>query len=388
MSLVRAAKLILFALILLISASALAGSAFPPEEASKDLPSVVGEFKATSKAVNFDGPSEDKIRDFDPISAATRFYRSKNGANLLVNLVVTQSDSNAYSLLTHAGCPAEAGIQLATLSGLETRSCVSLATVKFVKGRVYVAVETRKVDANGAVALKQLAQQLSETLDNGEGDIPALVKHLPGWQSGNLPSLFSVNLAGLKEDVQNQPVLDAISFTGGVAAASAKYGAAQLLLVEFNTPQLATDNDQHIKAKLAELRNQAQPQPTAYRRVGNYAVFVFDAPSEVAANQLIDQVKYQQVVQWLGEDPFSYEQATREFTETTLGVFVSVVKASGLALMATLAVGGFLGAMLFSVRRAQQRAREAYSDSDAMLRLNLDELTPESDPARLLDSRH
>ena len=124
--------------------------------------------------------------------------------------------------------------------------------------------------------------------------------------------------------------------------------------------------------------------PSAYRRVGNYAVFVFDAPSEQAANQLIDQVKYQQVVQWLGENPFSYEQATREFTETTLGVFVSVVKASGLALVTCLAVGGFFGTLLFRVRRSQQRAREAYADSDAMLRLNLDELTPESDPARLL----
>ena len=64
--------------------------------------------------------------------------------------------------------------------------------------------------------------------------------------------------------------------------------------------------------------------PTAYRRVGNYAVFVFDAPGAEAANQLIDQVKYQQVVQWLGQNPFAYEQATREFTETTLGVLVSV----------------------------------------------------------------
>ena len=128
--------------------------------------------------------------------------------------------------------------------------------------------------------------------------------------------------------------------------------------------------------------------PTAYRRVGNYAVFVFDAPSQEAANRLIDQVKYQQVVQWLGEDPFVYERATREFTETTLGVFVSVIKASGLALLSCLAIGGFLGTLLFRLRRAQQRAKEAYSDSDAMLRLNLDELTPESDPARLLGRGH
>ena len=187
----------------------------------------------------------------------------------------------------------------------------------------------------------------------------------------------------LKTVVANQPVLEN-SFTGGAEAVVANYGTQRLMLVEFNTASLATDNDARIKAKLNELRAQGQAVPSAYRRVGNYAVFVFGAPDEQTANQLVDQVKYQQVVQWLGENPFSYEQATREFTETTLGVFVSVVKASGLALVATLAVGGFFGAMLFRVRRSQQRAREAYADSDAMLRLNLDDLTPESDPARLL----
>jgi uncharacterized protein (DUF1330 family) len=175
-----------------------------------------------------------------------------------------------------------------------------------------------------------------------------------------------------------------VSFEGGAEAVVANYDTQRLVIIEFNTASLATDNNQRITARIQELRNQGQPVPTAYRRVGNYAVFVFDAPSEQAANQLIDQVKYQQVVQWLGENPFAYEQATREFTETTLGVFVAVVKASGLALVTCFAVGGFLGALLFSFRRAQQRAKEAYSDSDAMLRLNLDELTPESDPARLL----
>jgi hypothetical protein len=79
-----------------------------------------------------------------------------------------------------------------------------------------------------------------------------------------------------------------------------------------------------------------------------------------------------------------YERALREFTQTTLGVFVNVVKGSGLALVSCLAVGGLFGGFLFIRRRAQQREAEAYSDAGAMLRLNLDEMTPEVDPARLL----
>ena len=198
--------------------------------------------------------------------------------------------------------------------------------------------------------------------------------------------LYAVDKDTLKNAFSNQAILDVLNFEGGAEAVVSDYGEQQLIIVEFNTASLATDNDQRITAKLQELRSQNQPAPTAYRRVGNYAVFVFGSPGEQAANQLIDQVKYQQVVHWLGENPFSYEQATREFTETTLGVFVSVVKASGIALVTCLAIGGFAGALLFSLRRSQQRAREAYADSDAMLRLNLDDLTPENDPARLLGS--
>src|SRR6266852_2587216 len=72
------------------------------------------------------------------------------------------------------------------------------------------------------------------------------------------------------------------------------YGPSQLVIVEFTTPQFASDNDRRITAKIHELKNQGQPVPTAYRRVGNYSVFVFNAPDEQTAKQLIDQVKYQQ----------------------------------------------------------------------------------------------
>ena len=63
---------------------------------------------------------------------------------------------------------------------------------------------------------------------------------------------------------------------------------------------------------------------------------------------------------------------------------MSVVKASGLSLLICLGVGGVIGAALFSRRRAQQRAAEAYSDAGGMLRLNLDDITPQHDPGRLL----
>lgn len=326
-------------------------------------------------------------RDDVPALVGGEAEYSNKGEKVLVEAVRFPRDEQAYSLFTivaksmrSEGSPE--GVN--RVGNVGTAEFSAAGRIAFFKGRTFVRISGKDDSADEYAKILSLARFFSEGLDNGEGEIAVLVKHLPHWEEAQKSAVYLDGFTSLAGLVPNQPILDSIHSGGDADAVSANYGPSEVIIVEFKTPQLATDNNQRITAKLQELRAQGQPVPSAYRRVGNYAVFVFDAPSQDAATQLIDQVKYQQIVQWLGENPFAYERATREFTETTLGVFVSVVKASGLALVGCLAFGGFFGALLFSVRRAQQRAREEYSDSDAMLRLNLDELTPESDPARLL----
>jgi hypothetical protein len=295
-------------------------------------------------------------------------------------------DSAAYSLLTAAK---PEGQQL-KLGGVGTASVADPRGVFFFKGNSFVKVTlagTASTNNSSEDELNRLASAVAEQLDSGENDIPVLIKHLPNWETVQPRASYVVSLQALKNLLPQQRALDVLGFEGGAEAVLANYDAGKLLIIEFNTARIASDNDWNIKTKINELRGageSANALPSAYRRVGNYSVFVFGAASEPVANELIDQVKYQQVVQWLGNDPYAYERATREFTETTLGVFVSVVKASGLALVSCLVVGGFLGALLFSRRRARQRNVEAYSDAGGMLRLNLDEMTPETDPARLI----
>ena len=217
---------------------------------------------------------------------------------------------------------------------------------------------------------------------NSDEDIPVLLKHLPNWESVQKQAKYVVTLDDLKRAVPNQPILDAVSFEGGTEAVAAPYGQSQLAIVEFGTPQFSVDNDQLIAAKIQELKVQSQPAPTAYRRVGNYSVFVFDGKDEASANQLIDQVQYQKTVQWLGEDPHLYLKLQRYFTETSAGVLVAVLKSSGLSLIACLAIGALFGFLLFRQRRAQSAA--AFSDAGGSVRLNLDELTDTHNHARLL----
>jgi hypothetical protein len=260
--------------------------------------------------------------------------------------------------------------------------------VSFVKGSTYVQIAGTGKDTYGLPEMESLAKLLADPIDKGGGDIPVLIKHLPDWEKSCSQALYAVSAGSLTEVAGGQPVFNALNFDGGAEAVVANYGQAQLVIVEFTTPQFASDSDRRITAKIQELKNQGQAVPTAYRRVGNYSVFVFNAPDEKTANALIDQVKYEQVVQWLGDDPHLYERVQRYVLQKTGGVFIAVLESSGLSILLCLGVGGLFGALLFRRRRrARQLQGEAYSDAGGMVRLNLDEVV-ESDAARLLEGKH
>lgn len=369
-------------LVLSVSAS---GKVFPPDPAGTMLPDTVGGAHA-AKGVIVRGL--DRVDAFDQrelTSLAEREYVAVNGRRFIVTLATSNSDAQAYSRFTRIRA-------LMASNGLTTAAVGTDAfyfsnadgnLLHFVKGSTNVSV--KESGLHDVAPLLAFGRALAEKIHKGEGEVPVLVKHMPGWPSVQGQTNYFVTRDGVLEAFGNyRPLLDVLSFDGGADAAATNYDGARLLLIEFYTPQLATDNNNRIVAKINELKAQGQPASSAYRRVGNYAVFVFDAANEQAANHLIDQVQYEQLVQWLGKNPNVYDRAANEFTRTTLGVFIAVVKASGLALLLTLGIGGVVGAILFSIRRKQKQAFEAYSDAGGMLRLNIDDMTPRTDDVRLL----
>lgn len=318
----------------------------------------------------------------DSVTTEKAEYVGAGGSRVLVEATRYPHDSKAYESLSIAAAGAQA--QLTTEYG--TAGFARDNDIAFFRGSNFVRLQNLKGDPAN---LKALAQELANTFDKGENDLPALIKHLPNPDEAQKTAVFLHSFANLDPLRLQQGVLTAIESRGNADAALAAYGPSKVLLVEFNTPQLAKENDDRIAARIQELWKLGQPAPTAYRRVGNYSVFVFDAPNDATAKQLIDQIKYEQVVSWLGENPTILKQAQEHYVNTTLGVLVAVLKASGYALLACLGLGGLAGALLFTHRRAQQQKNAtAYSDAGGMLRLNLDELTPQTDPARLLSDRN
>ena len=363
-----------------------ANTPLPTDEAAKLLPDEVGESRAggLSSKINGKGLFDFyRPEDYQALSYAERSYTLKDGRRIIVEVTKTQSDPGAYSLLTEAARHNDSS-QIVRLYDVGFAGFATPSGVQFYKGAAFVRIYSLAKAPGNNEALIDFARLFALTLDNGEGEIPVLVKHLPDWEKAQERAAFAVSLNGLQNIAGHESVLDVIDFTGGTEAVTADYDSSRLVIVEFNTPQLAGDNDARIKAKINELWASGQSAPTAYRRVGNYSVFVFGAPDEQTAKHLIDGISYEQVVRWLGPNPHAIEEAQRQYVQTTAGVIVSVLKASGLSLILCLGIGGLFGALMFRRRRAQQATFDAYTDAGGMMRLNLDDITQPNDPARLL----
>jgi hypothetical protein len=349
--------------------------------ATKLLTDRIGDFEARSSAtqVNLTPPGELLPAAFDITARAGRDYFARDGKRFIVYVATTGSESAAYSLLTYL---LEVGnhAQEAKPVPIGTVGAVVGNTIYFFQGSASAFVST--TDPGDLSEGLELARALASSLDKGEDDVPVLVHHLPNWQT--VRPTYAVSLEALQRIAPSQPIINEISFEGGTEAVVASYGQTQMVIVEFTTPQFSVENDNRIWTKIAELKSAGQPGPVGYRRVGNYSVFVFNAPDEKTANALIDQVRYQQVVQWLGDDPHMAERLQRYFSQTTSGVLVAVLKSSGLSLIICLGIGAFLGTLLFRHRRAQQAT--LYSDAGGATRLNLDELTDAGNPDRMLGS--
>ncbi len=217
------------------------------------------------------------------------------------------------------------------------------------------------------------------------GGLPVLVMHLPDWERKVKEGfVYARTKPELQRAVGNQPVLDAFDFDEGTEAAASKYEGGRLVIVEFPTPQHSVDADARINERIAQLRAAGRPVPSAYRRVGNYSVFVFDAPDAAAAEQLIAGVKYEKDVRWLGRNPHAEEIATRAYTSTMGGVILTTLITTGLAILLCLGVGGAVGAVVFFHRRARNAAQEIYTDAGGMVRLNIEDLNTPPQTTNLL----
>jgi hypothetical protein len=357
-------------------------------EVVKLLPKTVGDFRAQGVRPSSAGKGDLFSKDAAARGEAECVYVSPRGERLTVFFAGTRSHAGAYAYLTRAVAEmrSKTPSELTKLNGVGVAGVAVPGRVAFYKGPLFVSITGQsKPGGEGEDGLVAFARALAGTLPEAENEIPVLVKHLPDWETAQDRAIYAISSQGLREAAGQQPIFDAINFNEGAEAVTAAYDASRLVIVEYTTPQLAADADARITARLSELRAQGQPTPSSYRRVGNYSVFVFGAPDERAAAQLIDNVKWEQRIQWLGENPLALARAEKTHTREAVSLILGIAKTIGFFVALCLGGGAVFGGLFFLRRRAQRLATEgAYSDAGGMLRLNINEGGAETDPSRLL----
>ncbi len=218
------------------------------------------------------------------------------------------------------------------------------------------------------------------TVVSEEDITPSVIKGLPDWEKVKDETTHIKNSAELKKSLGERKIFDLLEFTGGTEGATANYPAGKLLVIEYQTPQFSVDADAKIQQFLSA--NSTTP-PTYYRRIGNYSAFVFDGKDEVSATALLDQVKYEKVVQWLGEDPNYLKKAEQYFIKQASQLFYSTLLAVVGGIILAVLMGIVAGFAFFRWRNQRREQMAAFSDAGGMVRLNLDELSG-TDSSRLL----
>ena len=375
----------LASVLLLFCAAALADT--PSGASATVFPDRVDDYRARGAVVPPNHPPfAAQAEQFGIVASGVRSYVAPDGASFGVHLVKTRSDSAAYALLRYGWMHPQ--MEDAEPVNVGTAGVAKPGLIAFFRGANLALVSGPS--AGNQEALRSFARSFAATLDEGEGEIPPLVKHLPEWETAQHRASYAVTMRALQEAVgavQNRQVLEAVSFDGGTEAVTAPYGEARLIIIEYLTPQLAADNDARITQHLQQLSAAGQTGLPLYRREGNYSVFVFDAPDEQTGRQLLESVRYEQLVRWLGDNPRAWQRAERAYVVMMGSVILNTLLGTGVGLLIALGLGAALGTLIFMRRRANI-SPAAFTDNGGMVCLDIDEIMHGrgGDPSRLIGS--
>lgn len=300
------------------------------------------------------------FQEYSVVSAASRQYGAAR-----VEVFETENQFAAFGLFSYnAGVgqseKVEVGMGGARMGG----------SLLFWKGKYFMRVTADDTPGRTTAGALRLARALADRVGMRE-DLPArppLLDSLPAQSIIVDSQRYLLGPESLNAFVEGGR--DVFGFAGDAEAVLAEYNLGdrlKLIIVEYHTPQFATDAFARATEQVGSLA-EADRNRVMLKREGNYIVQALNVADRAAAQALIDSIKYPYVVQWLkdppgpGEDPLRAQKAAQMLL-STFGLL-------GLMIVAVLVGGAAFGTTIFLKRRKRQR--QIFSDAGGMLRLELD----------------
>jgi hypothetical protein len=268
-------------------------------------------------------------------------YTREDGRSLAIKAAVFSDTSGAYGAFTYYKTPVMLNEKIGgQASSLNNR-------VLFYHGNILVDAVFDKLSVMSAAELRELAGLLPAPAGNAR-NLPPLPTYLPkqSYQKNTAKYILGPITLDRVGSPLPTPMVD---FKSGaevvIARYAAKAGDSTLMLIEYPTPQIATEKLRQIDAA-----HQASPQPQPGgapildigpffdRRTGPIIVVAAGPLSLSEANALLASVSYEADVTW---NENTYASKKDNLANLLFNVIILCGILIGLALVAGLAFGGF-----------------------------------------------
>lgn len=332
-----------------------------PEKLSENW-RALGPARILNAEVSALSPDADVYAEYELLMQAVRNY-TDGKSKLTVEIFETRFASGAYGLFTFS-------------RGNKTPS-----QQEFHQGRYFVRIAN---NTGNTSASDSLVEAIKSIIPADAGELPVLPSHLPERSKIVGTERYFVGPVALAKLANFSDLKNVVDFIGGAEAVTADYqngsGTMSLLIVEYHTPQLATDGHARFQQYFDGL-SQTEKDRRLLSRIGNYVVQAVSIQDRAAAESVVGQIKYAPKVYWEGRkmrdiplesrppDPAAIAEANE-----TAQVIIRALYWIGVMLLTTIGVGVMTGGTYFYWRRYRRRKLgldDLFSDAGDRVSLNL-----------------